>query len=41
MGEGFSKEGKEELEMGLVILEAERRRTNLGLEGNLGFQSDI
>lgn len=40
MGEGFSKEGEEELEMGFVILEAKRRRSNLELEGNLGFQSD-
>ena len=40
IGTGFAQEEEMGLEMGLIILEAKRRRSDLGLKENLGPQSD-
>ena len=40
IGAGFAHEEEVGSEMGLIILEAKRRRSDLGLEENLGPQSD-
>lgn len=40
IGAGFAQEEEAALEMGLVILEAKRKRSDLGQEENLGLQRD-